>query len=224
MAVRQLADELGGNKSRGVTGKYPDLRGTSYGGVRQYAEGKVANPRAELLRAMADVLGVRQDWLAFNQGPMTEAEAARERDAQAVVSRASPNDLSATGDQIERGLAAGLPFLRDGAGPTTWSALAQLHGRYSLRVAAKRLAAVRLDSVGIDEDELRKRHQELEVDLAKETGIMVGLAARAAGVDLKQVSHWQREAYIESVCHALQLLFVEPHEIAGAPGSSPGSH
>jgi hypothetical protein len=64
MSVRRLADGLGR--------QYPKLRGTSYGGVRQYAENKVKRPRVELLRAMADMLGVRGDWLAFGDGEPTE--------------------------------------------------------------------------------------------------------------------------------------------------------
>lgn len=66
MGVRQLA--------RAVADAHPDLRGASYGGVRQYVEGNIRNPRGELLRAMADALGVRPEWLAFNEGAMTAAE------------------------------------------------------------------------------------------------------------------------------------------------------
>ena len=73
MSVRRLADQLGGSDEKGVPARYPGLRGTSYGGVRQYAEeGGVKNPRHELLRAMADVLEVRPDWLSFNEGEITE--------------------------------------------------------------------------------------------------------------------------------------------------------
>ena len=63
-SVRSFADEL--------SERYPDLRGASYGGVRQYVEGKVRNPRIELLRAIADILIVRWEWLAYNSGEMTE--------------------------------------------------------------------------------------------------------------------------------------------------------
>ena len=66
MSVRDLAREMGE--------KHPHLRGTSYGGIRQYAEGKIRNPRVELLRAIAETLGVRPDFLAFNQGEMTDDE------------------------------------------------------------------------------------------------------------------------------------------------------
>lgn len=64
MGARPLAKEL--------QRRFPGMRGTSYGGVRQYAEGKVISPRIELLRALADVLEVRADWLAFGEGEMTE--------------------------------------------------------------------------------------------------------------------------------------------------------
>lgn len=53
---------------------YKDLRGTSYGGIRQYVAGNIARPRTELLRALADVLGVTYDWLAYGDGAMTEEE------------------------------------------------------------------------------------------------------------------------------------------------------
>lgn len=64
MSVRALASEL--------AERFPNIRGTSYGGVRVYAEGGVKNPRTELLRAMAQVLEVRSEWLAFGEGAMTE--------------------------------------------------------------------------------------------------------------------------------------------------------
>lgn len=69
MSVRALAREMGREDS-----PYKDLRGTSYGGIRQYVQGDVTHPRIELLRALADVLKVRSDWLAYGQGAMTEEE------------------------------------------------------------------------------------------------------------------------------------------------------
>lgn len=75
MSVRRLANELGG-------GRFPGVRGTSYGGVRQYAEGKVINPRTELLRAMGEVLGVRGDWLAFGSGEMLDVAQRRAQETQ----------------------------------------------------------------------------------------------------------------------------------------------
>ncbi|MEX1258202.1 MAG: hypothetical protein WEG36_11345 [Gemmatimonadota bacterium] len=66
MSVRAL--------TKAMHDQYEGLRGTSYGGIRQYAEDKVRSPRIELLRAIADVLGIRWEWLAFNEGKMTEKE------------------------------------------------------------------------------------------------------------------------------------------------------
>lgn len=77
MSVRRFAKEM--------RGRYRH-RGSSYGGIRQYVEGKIESPRVELLRAMADELQVRPDWLAFNDGPMTEQEE-RARSALEGVTR-----------------------------------------------------------------------------------------------------------------------------------------
>jgi hypothetical protein len=71
MSVRRLHAE--------ISGRYPGLRGASYGGVRLYVSGDKfgrapRRPREELLRAFADVLAVRFEWLAFGRGARTEAE------------------------------------------------------------------------------------------------------------------------------------------------------
>jgi transcriptional regulator with XRE-family HTH domain len=85
MSVRQLA--------RTVAKRHPDVPGRSYAGVRQYVEGNVRTPRIKLLQAMAEVLGVRYEWLAFNDGPMTEAAAEASR--RPALSR-SPEQLQRT--------------------------------------------------------------------------------------------------------------------------------
>jgi hypothetical protein len=78
MSVRQLA--------RAVADAHPGLRGTSYGGVRQYADGQITNPRVDVLRALASTLGVRGDWLAFGEGPMTAIAESVERARGLTVS------------------------------------------------------------------------------------------------------------------------------------------
>lgn len=52
-------------------------RGSSYGSVWSYVNGKVAEPRPRIVRAMADVLGVNYGWLATGDGPRTREELAR---------------------------------------------------------------------------------------------------------------------------------------------------
>ena len=60
---------------RGLGGKlrkaYPKLRGAREGSLRRYANGTVVNPNNLVLRGVAEVLGVRADWLMFDQGGMT---------------------------------------------------------------------------------------------------------------------------------------------------------
>lgn len=80
LSVRKLAGLL--------QESYPGLRGVSYGGVRQYVEGRVENPRVELLRAIARTLNVREAWLLYEDGAMTEGEDAAERIAEEQAERA----------------------------------------------------------------------------------------------------------------------------------------
>lgn len=62
-----------------VEHQHGDVRGASYGGVRQYHAGAIGTPRLELLQAIADVLGVRWEWLAYGEGEMTEEEERRRK-------------------------------------------------------------------------------------------------------------------------------------------------
>ncbi len=88
MSIRQLGAEM--------EHRHPEMRGATYGGVRQYAAGNIANPRVELLRAIADVLGVRADWLVFGEGEMTEEEEAARVEVEeraAVAGTKSPQEV-----------------------------------------------------------------------------------------------------------------------------------
>lgn len=60
-------------------------RGSSYGSVWSYVNGKVAEPRPRIVRAMADALGVTYEWLVSGQGPRTTEEAARTRTPPAAA-------------------------------------------------------------------------------------------------------------------------------------------
>lgn len=84
MSVRSLCREMHELYGPKRKGEPPKLRGVSYGGIRKYvgdAPPKV--PRIELLRAIAEVLEVRPEWLAFNDGPITEREARVQQVARA---------------------------------------------------------------------------------------------------------------------------------------------
>lgn len=72
------------------------LRGTSATGVRSYFvedPKPPEQPRLELLRAFATVLGVRYEWLAFGAGERTE----KEQEAADAAAAASVMDMEAGG-------------------------------------------------------------------------------------------------------------------------------
>jgi transcriptional regulator with XRE-family HTH domain len=102
MTVRQLARVLGEHP------KHKNIRGVSYGGVRQYVEGGIRNPRAELLRAIADVLGVRWQWLAHNEGFMT---AAQQQERASAVLR-DPEQVRHTVSAVNVAVFEQMPALR----------------------------------------------------------------------------------------------------------------
>lgn len=63
---------------RQIEGSAPDLTGNSLPSVLNYLEGK-HTPSVEFLRVVADLLGVRVEWLAFGSGEPTEEAEAAER-------------------------------------------------------------------------------------------------------------------------------------------------
>lgn len=69
MSIRALGKEL--------EERFPDVRGATYSSLRAYAsEGGVRHPRIDVLRAVGEILGVRWEKLAFNEGAWTEEEEA----------------------------------------------------------------------------------------------------------------------------------------------------
>lgn len=140
MSVRGLGRDL--------SDAYPDIRGASYGGVRQYAAGRVLNPRMELLRAIADVLAVRWEWLAFDDGEMTDAlekartEVSQQSDAamawMAYMDQASreqgayQEDLADAEEHVHPVLETlGVPVTKTGQLFPSWSApLARVEHRF----------------------------------------------------------------------------------------------
>jgi transcriptional regulator with XRE-family HTH domain len=81
MSIHKLSEKLKEKKE-----KDPDfalLRSISSGGVHHYLNAKnFYNPRRDTLTAMAKVLGVRPEWLLFNDGPPTEEELRQQEKAE----------------------------------------------------------------------------------------------------------------------------------------------
>lgn len=104
MTMRQFVSEL--------QHMYPHLRGTSYGGVREYLEGNVMNPRTDLLHAMADVLGVRREWLSEGLGARTVAEEAAAGHIAEKAREESDDTLLPDMTPVEDAFREGFPYYR----------------------------------------------------------------------------------------------------------------
>jgi transcriptional regulator with XRE-family HTH domain len=184
MSVRQLA--------RAVADKYPDLRGASYAGVRQYVEGNVRSPRVELLRAMADVLGVRPEWLAHNDGAMTAAEEeARKRPP-----------LAPTPAQMQRTRTAAYAAFRDEAGvlfPSGFDA-AQAQVLLAVGAVAEYVGPGGLDLPGMDDEEGEQPGHRRYVEAAR----LLGRAIMAPLHVLRiEPQYWTQGAKAQYLAHAL---------------------
>lgn len=204
MSVRELARE--------VRAKYKDLRGASYGGIRQYADGAIASPRIDLLKAIAHVLQVRPEWLAFGNGTMTEAaEVAARASSGAVAAVGDPGGFMAPAEDVQRAFVEGLPVLKSGASAATWQAIADLYDAFF---------DFDLDRVSKSMRDRKGAARQLQVQVAKETTSMIAAAATAGGIDLEAVSRWQLERYVHLTVQAISMLLVQPHRIAGRPGAT----
>ena len=91
-----------------VEDSHKGLRGATYGGVRQYHAGDITNPRLELLKAIADVLAVRWQWLAYGDGAMTEAAA----EARVTPLERDPEEVQRTREAVSAALFEAMPALR----------------------------------------------------------------------------------------------------------------
>lgn len=221
MSARQLADEFKRMKERKELPH--DLRGTSYGGVRQYTEGRVANPRVELLQAMAQVLGVRTEWLAFDDGKMTEAQEAASRAGRAGAAAGAGSvgeNLTADPERLEGAFLECLPALAN-ASPASWHTVAELYE--AIFTAPSRLSRIGAAmsafaaQKGQESGERGEAMRALQVECAREAASLVGAAAREAGIDLTTVNRWFLDRYIQTTAQACAMLFVAPHRLQPGP-------
>ncbi len=198
-------------------------RRASYEAARTYHYDRDAP--ASYLDRVAEVFGVRLEWLVAGRGARTAAEA----DAASIATQGAADNINiqreqpadsanVSSEELERAFTEGLPALGEGADLTAWYALADLHSRRALADLHRIEKAP--SAWAKDHKRGAQAFREMDLEMARETAAMVGAGARAAEVDLASLSPWQRSNYIQLACQALGLLFVEPHEIAARPGAS----
>jgi transcriptional regulator with XRE-family HTH domain len=177
-------------------------RGSSYGSVWSYVNGKVAEPRPRIVRAMADVLGVTYEWLATGDGPKTREELAR----SGSTPRAAALDAGA--DRLARLLAA-----MEGARERAPDPSAQLLARQDRVV--ERLVIDLLESDG------RSFESYAEGEVAEATRLVTWLLTLpliVLGGTEALSRRGRREAYTLSMTAALRLALADgpesrPHRV-----------
>ena len=211
--VKKLREKVE-NEVISKTGK---KRGTSYGTVWSYVNGQAPlEPRREVVEALAEVLSPERDhllphFLMFGEGPRTLAEAA----AGAVADAGDSDDSNLTADraELEKAFLEGLPAL-SAAGAASWHAIGDLYSQYvsahgvNIFVPVMREGMERVAS-GEDHDPaaFKEKAQLAQVEAARRVAELVGAAAKAADLDLLQLSRWEIDRYIQITAQALSVLF-----------------
>jgi hypothetical protein len=200
--------------ARRLRESYEGLRGATYGGVRQYVEENVANPRMELLRSIADVLGVRWQWLAHDHGPMTEEAAITENVTAAERAALDAEMLANVESQVHAALVEELPRLA--------STLARTHSRIvgmMEQVVGAMAFHVRhtdtfrrhaLDGGQAATDRLSGLERELKEAAVREIARALRGPADAFGVDLDGMSEDHFALYVDAMSPALSVLIMDP--------------
>jgi transcriptional regulator with XRE-family HTH domain len=208
-SVRGLARRLEADDS-----PYRDLRGATYGGVRQYIEENVSRPRLELLRALADVLGVRADWLAFGEGRMTEHEALAERvtaEERAAIEREVLSNIESA---VFGALVDELPRMRRGL-QRTRTRLVGILDQVVSRVAFMSRQKEALIRHGLDSEgravtgHLYGLEQELKETAVREVARAVRGPAQALGVDLDELGEEHFALYVDAIATAIGVLIMQ---------------
>ena len=207
-SIRRLAERL--------QEAYPNLRGSSYGGVRYYYEGgpEHSEPRMELLRAMSDVLGVRPEWLAYGEGAMTRDEQLAQEASEEARAALETGAFRELVRQVEAALTEEIPRLRSGLTRTRnriaglieiLTARPDFHLRHRDLVAFDRLPnkTGRVFSVEADFKEAAVR----------EAARAIKAPAEELGVDLDGLSEAHFDLYVDAQCSALAVLLARPQRM-----------
>jgi hypothetical protein len=159
MSIRELGKAL---EAKGK--KVPDPRGFTYGGIRQYmVPNKVKNPRLRVLRAAADILKVRFEYLAFNDGAMTVPEEVADYISPGAkrwfAEGGSPSFITRFGDWPDAAVNAAWIALSERYSPDQLTEVVEVDGVEVLRAMAlyqqlADAALAPLDVLGVVPDEV----------------------------------------------------------------------
>lgn len=184
---------------RHLRGRTGGAKGTSYGQVWSYVNGKAPiEPRRNVLEALAVLLEVRMEWLAFAEEPRTEQEG-----RAAEVRGWSKADMRAAQERRDKLLGAlAEGFMHGGsrprrkakqAAPLSESAIDNLVHAY---VHAMALATP-----------LPAHDSEEEYELAREVGRSAAAPLRAMGADPWAIDVVDLNDYVASIVPAFVLAY-----------------
>lgn len=181
--------------------KKPGLKGTSRTTIYAYLNSE-KDPGLGFIQAAADVLGVREEWLANNDGPMTVEEEIRQA---AVTLEGEPGDLFIGPDWMMDDIEMEFPGVRD----------SDFSGRRTLQEFVLDLVTWQW----AERDGLPPEHRVQGIDIDevhRPFARLVGRALRGPldqlGIDPAELNPWQRTRYMLAMENALtSLIYQAPH-------------
>lgn len=194
---------------KALRARYPGLRGTSDSGVQHYVGGKnFHNPRLELLRAMADVLGVRWQWLAYGpkEGAPTEPEEQARQQALRIEEAGLPPKEDAQAARLLKAVYSALKL----PGPTLGieeepGVTGIIHGPQAERppVWLAPLGAVLFHLLTAD---IAAGYRQVETRLEKEIGKALAAPLQSLGIVPAEMDRGELDAYVLGMIPVLLRL------------------
>jgi len=198
-STRRFQEEVKGRAGEGT-------RGVSYASVWEYVEGKT-DPPLSFLRVAAEVLGVREGWLATGEGHPTDGHAAEAHVAETVAADVAEDVLA----EIRLGFAGEDSEEGNWLESNAIARAALVHAWRRRREGFRnRIGASVTESLDPSVAQA-EGHPPAEVGLAREVGAALRATLDALNVDQTQVPSDAREDFVMGMVQAITALVHVPY-------------
>ena len=219
MSVRGLA--------KAMTAQFPGLRGTSYSGVRHYAEGSVSNPRIDLLQAASETLSVRWKWLAFGTGEMTSGEQLKVEQGDEARRALETESLRNAARDFREALSEEVPRIGEGFGRTVSRIgsvveLLMSHPAFGTRYMMAFLERKEKDGIRIW-DMSTDDQRPFQVEAVRCVARAIKGVADSLGVEFDRMSLSELDLFVDAQCTAIAVLLATTGPSSSGGGTVRGA-
>ena len=208
VGVRRLSEQI--QEKLGV-----NAPGTTYGALQLYRKARVYRPRVDVLEATAEVLGLRPEWLIWDEGEATDVEEYARREDKAARERLDRKAEERLSKRLEEVLCEELPRFKQGALKQTWSMVWHLsvswltHANLFLR-HPDLVQEMLTGEPGVLPVGSASGAQELAV---REVARLLRAPADVAGIRLESLSDHHLDLYVGAARTAILTLITDPERL-----------